>query len=54
MFPVEGLAYCCYHPCAFVGQNEYQGTGGCNGAVSVSGKSILDPWGAQGGARGGL
>ena len=54
MFPVEGPACCCLCPHTFVGQNEYQGAGGCNGAVSISGKDALEPRGAQDGAKGGL
>ena len=54
MFPVEGLTCCCHCFCTFVGQNEYRGAGGCNRAVSMSGKGALEPRGARGGARDGL
>ena len=52
MFPLDVLACgcCCSH--AFVGWNEYQGVGLGNGAVSMSGRGVLEPCGALG--RGGL
>ena len=54
MFPCEGPACGCLCSCAFVGQNEYRGAGGHDGAVSVSGKGVLDILGACGGAMGGM
>ena len=54
MFPVEDPACCCHCSCTFVGWNEYRGAGGCDHAVSVSGKGALEPRGACGGAMGGL
>ena len=52
MFPVEGPACCCHCSHTFVRWNEYQGVGGCDGAVSMSGKGALKLPGAQGGAMG--
>ena len=54
MFPVEGPACGCHCSHAVVGQNEYQGAGGCNRVVSVSDKGALEPLGAlgKGGVRG--
>ena len=54
MFPYEDPACGCLCSCAFVGWNEYRGTGGCNSAVSVSGKGVLEPLGAHGGEMGGF
>ena len=48
---VEGLACCCHCSHCLVGQNEYQGAAGSDGAVPVSGKGVLECHGAQGGAR---
>ena len=54
MFPCEDPACGCLCSRAFVGWNEYQGVGGCNRAVSVSGKGVLELLGAQGGVMVGL
>ena len=54
MFPLDDPACSCCCSRAFVKWNEYQGVGGCNGAVPMSGMGVLEPRGAQGGARGGL
>ena len=48
---VEVPACCCCCCCTFVGWNKYQGTEGCDRAVPMSGKGMLEPHGAQGGAR---
>ena len=51
---VEGPAWiflCCH---SLEGQNEYWGAEGCSGAVSMPGKGVNEPRGAQGGARGEL
>ena len=54
MFPLDDPACCCRCSHTFVGRNEYRGEGGCNGAVSISGKGVLEPCGAlgNGGLRG--
>ena len=44
----------CLCSCAFVKQSEYRGVRGHDRAVSVSGKGVLEPLGAWGGAMGGL
>ena len=55
MFPLDDPACGCHCSHAFVGWNEYRGAGGCDGAVSVSGKGVLEPHGALGkGGLGGL
>ena len=54
MFPCEDPACGCRCSHAFVGWNKYLGAGGCNGAVSMSGKGALEPLSAYGGAMGEL
>ena len=54
MFPYEDPTCGCHCSRDFVGWNKYQGVGGCNGAVSMSGKGAFEPLGAQGGVMVGL
>ena len=54
IFLYEDPACGCHCSHAFVGWNKYQGAGGCDRAVSMSGKGALEPLSAWGGAMGGL
>ena len=49
---VEGPAWLPLINCSLVGWSEYQGVRGFSGAVSLSGKGLVVPFGASGGERG--